>query len=127
MGRLIIDADILIDASRGHAKALAFLEEHEADIALSVVTITELYAGVRGREEESGIHDLCKLFERIEVNEAIAISAGKLRNHYGKSHGTGVVDCIVAATAKLDGLALATLNKKHYPMLKDVLVPYKKH
>jgi predicted nucleic acid-binding protein len=42
------------------------------------------------------------------------------------SHGCGLADCLVAATAQLHGLTLATLNSKHLPMLQDVRVPYQK-
>jgi predicted nucleic acid-binding protein len=50
-----------------------------------------------------------------------------LKARYGKSHGVGLVDALIAATAKLHGYRLVTLNKKHFPMLDNVLIPYQKH
>lgn len=38
----------------------------------------------------------------------------------------GLADALIAASAEIYGLTLATLNKKHYPMLKTVHIPYRK-
>lgn len=35
-------------------------------------------------------------------------------------------DVLIAASAELSGARLVTLNRKHFPMLPDVLVPYAK-
>jgi len=48
------------------------------------------------------------------------------RRDYGKSHGVGIADAIIAALAKDLNAKLATLNKKHYPMLQAIEVPYHK-
>ena len=36
---------------------------------------------------------------------------------WGKSHGVGLNDALIAATARRSGRVLWTLNDKHYPML----------
>jgi predicted nucleic acid-binding protein len=127
MGRLIVDADVLIDTLRRYPDAARFIDDHHDQIALSVVTVAELYAGVKGKREERDLINLCGLFERVAVSEAIAIRAGWMRNQYGPSHHAGLADCIVAATAESLGARVVTLNAKHYPMLKGkVMVPYRK-
>jgi predicted nucleic acid-binding protein len=56
-----------------------------------------------------------------------AITVAELyARQYRKSHGTGLPDAVVAATANLEDVVLATLNRKHFPMLTNVLVPYVK-
>lgn len=45
---------------------------------------------------------------------------------YGKSHGVGLADAIVAATAQIENAELKTLNTKHYPMLKGLQPAYVK-
>src|SRR5712692_185124 len=45
---------------------------------------------------------------------------------FGKSHGTGIVDAIIAACAQAVNATLATPNAKHFPMLDHVVRPYKK-
>lgn len=126
MKKLIIDTDVLIDATRGLVDSLAFFDKCESDISISVITLAEIYTGFRSDKEEKLAMDFCNLFERIEVNEEIAILAGRFRKKYGKSHGVGMADCVIAATAHYEDATLVTLNKKHFPMLTNILVPYKK-
>ncbi len=126
MGRLIVDADVLIDTLRRYPDASRFIADNHTHIVVSIITIAELYAGVRGKREERDIINLCDLFERLPVSEEIAIRAGWMRNKYGPSDGVGLADSLVAATAEIHGARLVTLNKKHFPMLKHVLVPYRK-
>jgi hypothetical protein len=52
--------------------------------------------------------------------------AGILKRDFGKSHGVGLADAILAATAQAEGAELATLNVKHYPMIKGLRPPYEK-
>jgi len=65
-------------------------------------------------------------FQVIAVNETIAIRAGLLRRDFGKSHGTGLADAIIAATSEALQVNLVTLNRKHFQMLKDIVVPYQR-
>ena len=62
----------------------------------------------------------------IEVDEEIARNAGIIKDKYGKSHGTGMVDAIIAASARKVEAELITLNIKHYPMFERIGSPYKK-
>ena len=56
---------------------------------------------------------------------AIAIViARKFARHFQASHGLDVSDALIAATAEQHGLALATLNIKHFPMFKGLKRPY---
>ncbi len=126
MSLILVDSDVLIDALRGNSQARAFVKRHSDDIHISVLTITELLTGTRNRKEERAVRDLLDLFVKVDVSEAIAEQAGRIRHKYGKSHGTGVVDAVIAATAEARDISLVTLNRKHYPMLEHVKVPYKK-
>jgi predicted nucleic acid-binding protein len=76
------------------------------------------------RERPESVTYLEKLVRAVD--EAIAARAGILRRDFGKSHGTGLADAIIAATAEERQAQLVTLNKKHFPMLNDVIVPYTK-
>jgi predicted nucleic acid-binding protein len=123
----LLDTDVLIDALRGHEAAQQFIRAHMGALKVSVLTVAELHAGTRNRGEERTLVELLTLFPKTGVSEKIAEKAGAYRNRYGKSHGTGLVDALLAATAEAEGLTLATLNKKHYPMLDTVRVPYRKN
>ena len=53
--------------------------------------------------------------------------AGRLhRRQYHKSHNISLADALIAATAEQYQAKLVTLNSKHFPMTKDVIVPYVK-
>ena len=123
---LLVDSNVLIDALRHDQKAQQFLRDYVDDILLSVITLAELFAGVRNRKEEKILRDWVSLFPKTGISEAIAERAGVYRYRYGKSHNMGMVDAIIAATVEVEGARLVTLNKKHFPMIKDVWVPYKK-
>ena len=45
--RLLIDTDVLIDYLRDHAEAVSYLESLTEPLLISVITVAELYAGVR--------------------------------------------------------------------------------
>ncbi len=67
-----------------------------------------------------------KTFEIISVNEKTAITGGLFCRTFLKSHGVGIADAVIAATAEAEGATLVTLNQKHFPMLSKVIVPYRK-
>lgn len=124
MASLLIDTDILADCLRGRGAALSFVEGLDDAPALSVLTVAELFAGIREGAERGALETMLASCELIEVDEAIAREGGLLRRRYRPSHGVGIVDAMIAATALTHGLRLATLNRKHFPMLPDLVVPY---
>ena len=62
---------------------------------------------------------------RLTSIRDIAGLAGDYVRRYGPSHGTDPIDALIAATAKTHGLALATLNLKHFPMFAGLTRPYR--
>lgn len=123
---LLLDTDLLIDFLRGHRQAVTFMEEETRPMGVSALTIAELHAGVRDGEERDQLTELLSIFSQIPVDPETAGEGGLFRRDFGPSHGTGFIDAILAATALKHGLRLVTLNNKHYPMLPDVIVPYRK-
>src|SRR5947209_2716955 len=124
--RLLIDTDVLIDYLRGRAEAVTYLEGLTEALAVSAVTVAELYAGVREGAERVALEQFLTAFEIIPVDEAIALAGGLFRRDFGKSHSTGLADALIAATAESRQATLVTLNDKHFPMLSNVLIPYQK-
>jgi predicted nucleic acid-binding protein len=123
---LLLDTDVLIDYLRGHAEAVRFLQQCQAPLHVSVITISELYVGVREGKERAVLDSFLAFLTVVEITPAIAKQAGLWRRDYGKSHGTGLMDALIAACCKQQGCQLVTLNKKHFPMLDQLLIPYGK-
>ena len=122
---LLIDTDILIDYLRDYPPAVEWLEALSVDLILSAINVAEIYSGMR-ESERPKIETLLECFTIIPLDAALAESGGLLRRDFGKSHGTGLADAIIAGTVQKLGCSLATLNQKHFPMLDSVIVPYQK-
>jgi len=126
MAKYLVDTDVLIDFLRGNAKAKKFVKTNFDSIILSSITVAELYSGVREGDERDYLDEFIELTAVVPVTDDIAIQGGLYKRDYIRSHGTGFADAIIAATAKVHGAVLCSLNKKHFPMVKDLKVPYKK-
>jgi predicted nucleic acid-binding protein len=124
--RLLIDTDVLIDYLRGQPEAVEYLEGCQEAMVVSVITVAELFAGVREGKERTALSAFLAAFETMPVDAGIAERGGLYRRDYGKSHNTGLADALIAATAEQVQVRLVTLNRKHFPMLSNVQVPYTK-
>jgi predicted nucleic acid-binding protein len=123
---ILIDTDVLVDFFRGHDKAVAFVNNHSDRIILSSIVVAELFAGAKGSAEQAALEAFVSIFRVIPVNGEIAKAGGLFKSKLGKSHGIGIADAILAATAEAENAELKTLNTKHYPMLKGLTPAYKK-
>ena len=126
---LLLDTDVLIDFLRGRDEAISFVSARSERIVMSSVSVAELYAGVRGGKEgteQVALDDLLGLFRVVPVTVDIGRLGGLYKRDYGASHGVGLADAIIAATATLEDAALETLNVKHYPMFAGLEPAYRK-
>lgn len=126
MAQLLIDTDVLIDYLRDRTEAVTYLETLTSSRSISAITVAELYAGVREGDEREVLDQFIGSFQVLAVDENIATRAGIIRRDFGKTHGIGLADAIIAATAEAQQANLVMLNSKHFQMIKDVVVPYKK-
>lgn len=123
--KFLLDTDVMIDFFRGRDEAADFLQRNISSLILSVVSITELYAGVRD-SEKTHLEQTLLFLEMIQVTQPIAKLGGLILNQYHKSHGIELPDALIAATAVQKGYTLVSLNKKHFPMIDNLVVPYQK-
>ena len=125
--KLLVDTDIVIDFLRGEIEAISFFQANSGFINFSAITVAEIYAGIKGKKEETEVERLFSIFPVIETTNRIAMEAGKLVKEYRPSHSVEIPDAIIAATCIITGSELNTLNIKHYPMFKGLQPPYRKH
>ena len=123
---ILPDTDVLIDFFRGVEVAVEFVNTHSTKFIMSSIVVSELYAGVRGETELTILDKFIALFKVVPVSAEIARLGGLLKRDYGKSHGVGLADAILAATVIIENAELKTLNTKHYPMIPGLKPAYKK-
>ncbi len=123
---ILLDTDVLVDFFRGYSKAVSFVNANSSRIILSSIVVAELYAGVKGDAEQAIIEKFVSLFRVIPLDVEIVKAGGLYKRDYGKSHGVGLADAVLAATAELENAELKTLNNKHYPMIKGLSPAYTK-
>lgn len=121
---ILVDTDVMVDYLRGHGWAASLLKRQAGRVILSSIVVAELYAGVKGEREQAILDDVVSLFRVVPVTADIAKAAGLLKRDFGKSHGVGLADAILAATARAEHAQLKTLNVKHYPMLRGLKPAY---
>ena len=124
----LLDTDLLIDYLRSHPSAEALFDKLPDDCAISTLSVAELHAGVREGAERHALDTLLGTFSQIELSAKIAAHGGLLRRDWGKSHGVGLNDALIAATAIHTERVLLSLNAQHFPMLGKgrLVVPYPK-
>jgi predicted nucleic acid-binding protein len=120
----LLDTVILVDLMRLNSQAIAAVGNLPERPCYCDVSVMELYAGARAQREESEIDQQLRKFQRVAIGPEIYRRAGSHLKHFQASHGTGVGDALIAATAEHHGLKLATLNVKHFPMFKRLRAPY---
>ena len=122
--RSMIDTDVLIEYFRGSERASKFLEGLEGDLIISAISVAELFSGVKGSEEMDALDQFMLAFQTIPIDDHLARQAGLIRQEYHPSHGVGLGHALIAATALEQGAELFTFNRRHYPMVEDVSLPY---
>ena len=123
MQKVLIDTDVAIDFLRGepYARDLLLPLWNLSRAYMSVLTIYELYAGMKEKEREP-TNDFIGACLIEPVTQEIAAKGGEWRASY-RERGISLtaVDCLIASTALLQGHKIATRNVRHYPDKKLLL------
>ncbi len=124
---ILIDSDVLIEHLRGNTDARDWLiqaRRASGPLAISVISLTEIAGGMRSPERRE-VMRLLGSMQRFEVTEQVAWRAATLMREYRRTHsGIGLGDYLIAATALTEGLELATLNVRHFPMFPSLNRPF---
>ena len=121
----ILDTNVLILHLRNRPDITQLLRQWEQDGTLYISTVvrTELLAGMRLTEEQRTIALLDSLIS-LPVDDAIADRAGRLIYQYArKGVALALPDTLIAATALVHGLTLATTNVRHFPFPELEIYP----
>jgi predicted nucleic acid-binding protein len=124
MNDVLLDTCVVIDFLRGNRAAGDYVHSFDAKPSVSVVTIAELFQGFRSQRREVEARVFLRECRILIVSEVIAEQTGAILRHYKSSHDLDMPDALIAATAEHHGLDLATLNVKHFPMIKRLKAAY---
>lgn len=134
----LLDTDIVsqLVKSPGRPEVLAWIARQvESNLYLSVITIMEIRAGIAemssGRRRDAYEYFLAqevmvRFSGRIlPIDERIADACGRIvGENKRRGRHPSATDALLAATAKVHGLAVATLNRRHFEKLSVDLVKF---
>ena len=118
MAKYLLDSDVIIEWLRNTESVVAWIETRDAAgdyLACTPISIAEIYAGMREREQFV-VADLLRVLHCVDVTERVGHKAGHYRRTFGRSHGVEIADALIAAAAHIHGLTLCSRNLRHYPM-----------
>ena len=122
--RAYFDSDILIWHLRGEEKARGFFsrisKNKEYEMWTGALQRGEIVFFIRNDEEEATLSFLSR-FKCSPVDQEIIDKAAQLYKKWHPSHGIDINDAILAATVKINGGKIYTLNVKHFPMA-DIII-----
>lgn len=120
---MLIDSDVLIWLTRGHAGAQATLETI-SPWRISVVTYIELAQGCRNQQELRQVKQglLAANTQIIPISADISELAMTLIDNYALTSGLRLADALIAATAIEAKLTLLTANAKHFKQIEQLKI-----
>ena len=83
-------------------------------MAVSVVTVGELFFGARDRRELSKIQGHLSQIQQVALDEEISTQFVNLLGKYPLSHKLSVPDALIASTAISKDMPIYTLNIKDF-------------
>jgi predicted nucleic acid-binding protein len=122
----VVDTDVMIDVQRGHPPALAWFAALTELPMIPGIVVMELIQDARNAKE---IQQALKLTAPLKVvwpTEADCALALAHFTAYHLSHGLGLLDSLIGASAIGLGASLQTFNSKHYQVIPGLVLdqPY---
>jgi predicted nucleic acid-binding protein len=119
-----LDTSLLVDvlreqARRRHGPATAFIEEHADDtIGLSAFVVCELEAGAARaadpERERARVRGLLQTLAVAFPDERFAPTYAELLRRVARGRTVSTMDLLIATSAVVDDVPLATRNRRHF-------------
>jgi len=126
MATFLLDTSVIIDAINDKKNRRQFLRDllqTGNTLACCAINVTEVYAGIRPKEEENTAAFLTAL-DYYPITFFTARLAGELKRDFGKKGKTlSLADTLIAAVAIQNQISLITANTKDFPMKELTIYP----
>lgn len=118
----LLDTNICIRAIAGKEPDASFLAKaiQKNALVLSVITVGEFLSKASAKEELA-FDKLRQAFLVLPINEETALIAAAYRKASLQTSRTRLLDCFLAAQAKVHNATLVTNNRSDFPM-RDIRV-----
>jgi predicted nucleic acid-binding protein len=113
---MLLDTDILIDVARNYPPAIAWLMGI-GTVGLPGLVAMELLKGCRNLSVQRRVERQLQVYPYYWPTLADCQRAYQDFATYRLSHGLGLIDALIGATAVGCGETLATFNVKHYAVI----------
>lgn len=124
----LLDTDVLIDVQRGHPPALAWFAGLAEPPSVPGFVVMELVQDAHNAQQ---VRQALRLVSPLPVVWPTEADCARALSDFAAlhlSHGLGLLDALVAATALGRGATLCTFNVKHYRAVPGLTFaqPYKR-
>jgi tRNA(fMet)-specific endonuclease VapC len=126
--RYLVDTDWVIHYLNGRADIVTRIQELSSEgIAMSVISLAELYEGVYysrdPRKSEQALHDFLRGVDLLGIDEEITRLFGRERGRLRAVGNTiGDFDLLIGVTVLHHGLTLLTNNRRHFELIEKLRV-----
>lgn len=122
---LVLDTSVVVDLLRGNVADESVLDPAREPVMVSAVTVHEILVGLRDGEKPLAEAVLSSFaLAPVGASEA-ALSAQWRREYRAKGLTLELPDMMIAATAAIRSLPLATANVKDFPMPELLIEPWR--
>ena len=122
---IILDTNVCVRILRGRREAIDAFSKNAGNVAISFMTLGELYYGAarsrNPRQSKAAVDRLSKVIPIMNSTEEIMAMFGKLKSDLA-AKGTPVedADVLIAATALVNGMPIATGNVRHFNRFENL-------
>lgn len=125
----LLDTDVLSAIMRQHPQATArarrYLLDHRR-FTISIITRYEVLRGLLTRQavrQQHAFEQLCAASEVLPITEEVGVQAAAIyADLYARGQLIGDADILIAATALVNGYAVATNNEAHFQRINGLTV-----
>jgi len=122
---IVVDTDVVIDFFNGISPGAGVMSKliSRQEVALTSISVFELYAGIEGKRRLSQIETLIQGVTILPLDVIEAVIAGKIYTQL-KSKGqlVGTHDILIAATCVANTVPLYTKNVAHFSKIEEIQV-----